>query len=108
MLFEGDREMKCNWCNETYCARCKQKSHEEFDCVEIDREKDREREMRIVNKAEVREGDLLLKSESRQCPRCKDSVVLERGCKFIACPWPRCAGTYFCAICLKSLTVKYI
>ena len=107
IINDNDLLFDCYTCRKCYCSSCKQDLHERG-CQYIDKEKDENREQKLISEGEAIDKHLTIEEENLQCPKCTDLIKKEKGCNFIKCPWPKCKGTYFCALCYKVLTVKYI
>ena len=102
----NDYKFDCYTCRKSYCARCKQELHDGT-CDYVDKEKDEVRENNIIAQVTLIDRVLLEGEQFLQCPLCKVLILKEQGCNFLKCPWPKCK-TFFCSICGKILTVKFI
>ena len=80
------KEIQCRGCKKIYCPQCNE-LHTGKKC--------RNKE---IAESKV-EG-----SENKKCPKCGEGIEKCEGCNFVECPWPACHKTFFCYICLKTLT----
>jgi hypothetical protein len=103
MIDVNQRVFECPNCQKCFCPRCNNYHSDSWNCAKVT----------LMDKNELAKAakdqkyvDELLK-DSLICPQCGQAVSKDGGCSFMVCPWAKC-GIYFCGICKKKLSVRFM
>jgi TRIAD3 protein (E3 ubiquitin-protein ligase RNF216) len=97
--FEGWMYINCGTCKESWCSKCKEKSHNNIPCYTLNftsltKKEDMYLKIdRIIN-------DLACEKLTHSCIRCKNKFIKDEGCNLMTCE--KC-GSMSCYICCKEL-----
>lgn len=95
--------IKCGNCNETWCSKCKRKSHAERSCYELHFE---EHENTVIKQNRIIDKfiqDIITQTLTHCCSICGTTYIKEEGCNLMTCP--KCNGLS-CYICNMKLYIK--